>query len=82
MEGLVVTHMKEGQWSVSQDGQTLAVCTSEVAALQITFALASKNRSAGPQAVIIGTDARDKRNGGAVHSRGRPARAWSRSVSC
>lgn len=82
MEDLVVTHMNEGQWSISQEGQTLAVCPSEVAALQLTFALASKHRSAGPRAVIIGMDARDKRNGGEVPPRGRPARAWSRSVSC
>ena len=43
MERLVVTHTEEGQWLVSQEGQTLALCPSEEKALLVTFALASKH---------------------------------------
>jgi len=74
MERLVVTHTEEGQWLVSQEGQTLALCPSEEKALLVTFALASKHRPAGTRAVIIGADARDNRNGGAARSLSRPAR--------
>ena len=74
MERLVVTHTEEGQWLVSQEGQTLALCPSEEKALLVTFALAAKHRPAGARAVIIGSFARDGRNGGAVRPLSRPSR--------
>ena len=66
MERFVVTHTEEGQWLVSQEGQTLALCPSEEKALLVTFALASKHRPSGIQAVIIGTDVRNWRSSGAA----------------
>jgi hypothetical protein len=42
MEGFLVTHMGEGFWSVSHQGQTLSVYPTEEQALSATFKLASK----------------------------------------
>jgi hypothetical protein len=52
MEGFLVTHMGEGLWSVSHQGQTLSVYPTEEQALSATFKLASKLSPPGPKTVV------------------------------
>jgi hypothetical protein len=52
MEGFVVTHMGEGFWSVSHQGQTLSIYSTEEQALSATFKLASKLGQSGRRAVV------------------------------
>jgi hypothetical protein len=52
MEGLVVTHMGEGFWSVSHQGQTLSVYPTEEQALSATFKLVSKLSPPGLKTVV------------------------------
>jgi hypothetical protein len=52
MEGFLVTHMGEGLWSVSHQGQTLSVYPTEEQALSATFKRASKLSPSGLKTAV------------------------------
>jgi hypothetical protein len=52
MERFVVTHMKEGIWSVACQECTLSTYPTEGEALSATFALASSRRRAGIKTIV------------------------------
>ena len=52
MERFVVTHTKDGLWSVSHQEHTLSVYPTEEQALSATFKLVSKLSPPGPKTVV------------------------------
>jgi len=58
MERFVVTHTRDGLWSVSHQEHTLSVYPTEEQALSATFKLASKLSQPGHRAVVSITRAR------------------------
>ncbi len=52
MERFVVTHTRDGLWSVSHQGHTLSVYPTEEQALSATFKLASKLSQPGVRTVV------------------------------
>jgi hypothetical protein len=57
MERFVVTHTRDGLWSVSHQEHTLSVYPTEEQALAATFKLASKLSQIGHRAVVSMTRA-------------------------
>ena len=55
MEQFVVTQTSKGLWSVSHDGEPLAIYPTEEEALSATFAQAAERRRAGINVVVIVT---------------------------
>jgi hypothetical protein len=57
MERFAVTRTKEGLWSVSRDGETLATYPTEEEALSISFARAAERRRVGIYVIVVITQA-------------------------
>ena len=53
MVRFVVTQTREGLWSVSHDGETLATYSTEEEALSVTFKRAAEQRRAGIKTVVV-----------------------------
>jgi hypothetical protein len=84
MERFVVTHMKEGIWSVACQEHTHSTYSTEEEALSATFALASSRRRAGIKTVVAITRAEveddvrdpDVHSPGSLFSMRRTAPRW------
>jgi hypothetical protein len=53
VERVVVTRKGDDTWSVSHDGQAVSVHSTEEQALTAAFALASKRKRQGFEAVVV-----------------------------
>ena len=58
MERVVVTRTGDDVWSVSHDGRNISVHSTEEQALSVAFALASKRKRQGFEAVVVITRVR------------------------
>jgi hypothetical protein len=53
VEWVVVTRRGDDTWSVSHDGQTVSVHSTEEQALSAAFALASERKRLGVDAIVV-----------------------------